>query len=168
MYQDAPADILQGLQAMLAPKEPRQMPPKRTRKLPPALPSRTLHHWLATLIDTTREAADIPRRHVAERLNVDYATVRRFEEGHTWPKEVDQYLAAYAELFDVGDPRYFYAWALELWHADTEGDIPVIERRPSPTESAEAAVRPPPRDTNGSPHAQRRTLDASANGGTDG
>lgn len=144
-------------------------PPKRPRKnrLPPAPPSRTLHHWLATLIDTTRRAEDISRRHVAEYLDVDYATIRRFEQGHTWPKQIDQYLAAYAEMFGVGDPRHFYDWAFDLWRAD--GDRPVIERAtPSSIELLEEAFRQPPQGRSASPHEPRQEPDANENSEADG
>lgn len=98
----------------------------------------TLHYWLAHTVCEAREKAGIHKSEVAGLLAVDQSTVTRFEDGSTWPKRIDQYLAAYAKLLDVEDARDFYADALSHWHKD--GEPPELEEL-TPARRAAAAHR---------------------------
>lgn len=83
-------------------------------------PGQTLHYWLAHLMREAREDAGVKPSEIAGLLSVDQSTVMRFEDGITWPKQIDQYLAAYAKLLEVADARDFYAEALRRWHKGGE------------------------------------------------
>lgn len=52
--------------------------------------------------------------HIAVELEVDQATVRRFEQGKHWPRDPDAMVAAYARDLDM-DPRELWEEALRRW-----------------------------------------------------
>jgi transcriptional regulator with XRE-family HTH domain len=107
----------------------------------PSPPERTLHYWLTVVLEREREAKNIKFRHISSLLDVEPSTVSRFEDRETWPKNVDQYLAAYAEQLGVADPRDFYVRAIKLWRL--EGQAPVVENAgdDAPTRRAQDAAR---------------------------
>lgn len=111
--------------------------------------SRTLRYWLGQLMLEKREQADFKRRHVTHYIDVDPATIDRFERAVVDTEDVDQILAAYARMLEDDDPRDYYRQALALWYA--QGEAPYVEH-PSPTQRAGAAAAdalagtPPPLD----------------------
>jgi hypothetical protein len=104
--------------------------------IPPG-PGQTMNFWLARTMRTAREDADIKPRKVSELLDIDPAGIRRFEAAAVQPKRVDQYLAAYAYLLGVDDPREFYATALRLWYK--LGEAPALDLD-GPSQRTRAAV----------------------------
>ncbi len=106
----------------------------------PAPPDRTLRYWLGLVMCEKREAAAIKRRHIAEHVDVDQVTIKRFEEGQRETTGVDQVLAAYAALLGEEDPRTYYADAVSRWRRD--GEPPRIETDPTArSRSTSAAAR---------------------------
>lgn len=86
--------------------------------------------WLGEAARDCREAAGLRRIQIASQagLHTD-VTVKRFEEGRTWPRNIDQLLATYAETCSAlendecwvkGDPRNIWQRALDNWRANDE------------------------------------------------
>jgi transcriptional regulator with XRE-family HTH domain len=86
---------------------------------------RTLDYWLGVTMKELREAQDVKRSEIAARMLCAEVTVLNFEKGKTRPREVDQFLAAYAELLGFDDPLVFYEIALQRMR--TKGMPPRVE-----------------------------------------
>ncbi len=108
----------------------------------PAPPGRTLRYWVALTVKEARKATDVLPRHISDLLDIDPSRIYNFERGTHWPDDIDQIIAAYAQLLGVKDPRTFYSRALKRWHA--EGGQPTIETDPA---SRSRAVSRAARDT---------------------
>jgi transcriptional regulator with XRE-family HTH domain len=80
--------------------------------------TRTLDYWLGITMRELREEQHVKRSEVAARMLCAEVTVLNFEKGKTRPREVDQFLAAYAELLGVQDPLDFYDIALARMRSD--------------------------------------------------
>lgn len=85
---------------------------------------RTMRYWLARTLRETRETAGLERNTVANLAGVDGATISRFENGHTWPQQIDRIVAAYALLCGVDDGRDLWARALTAYR--TNGGAPLL------------------------------------------
>lgn len=102
--------------------------------------TRRFDYWLGLIVREAREAQDVRMSEIAGRMRCAETTVRNFENGRTRPQEVDQFLAAYAELLGVDDPLEFYEVALERWR--THGTAPRVESSAeSPMDRAVGAAR---------------------------
>ena len=80
--------------------------------------------WLAQAAQEARGQAT--REDIASLSRSGIDKIRRFEAGRTLPQDLDQVIAAYAELAGVNDPREIYQRALDLWYA--HGVRPAIGR----------------------------------------
>ena len=75
---------------------------------------RPLLPWLGRACRTAREEAGIKQVRIAAAVDVNQATIARFEEGAAWPRNPENVLMAYAsELFM--DVRLLWVHAFVLW-----------------------------------------------------
>lgn len=112
----------------------------------PVVAEDTMIHWLALAAKQAREAAGRKQVHVAAAMDKNQSTVYRFEQGLSWPRDTELFVAAYAEDLDL-DPLFLWESALELWR--TRGARPnvrdLLQRRgadelaPSECQAHEAA-----------------------------
>ena len=75
---------------------------------------RPLLPWLGRACRTAREEAGIKQVRIAAAIDVNQATIARFEDGTAWPRNPEELLMAYAnELFM--DVRLLWLHAFVLW-----------------------------------------------------
>ena len=75
---------------------------------------RPLLPWLGRACRQAREEAKVKQVKIAAAIEVNQATIARFEEGIAWPRQPEQVLMAYAsELFM--DVRLLWLHAFVLW-----------------------------------------------------
>jgi len=75
---------------------------------------------LAFICRTARETHEIPRAQIAAKADVSEGTIRSFEQGQAWPREVEAIVEAYAGALGVP------AW--ELWK-EGAGMMPELLRQ---------------------------------------
>ena len=76
--------------------------------------ARPLLPWLGRACRTAREEAGVKQVRIAAAIDVNQATIARFEEGIAWPRQPEELLMAYAsELFM--DVRLLWLHAFVLW-----------------------------------------------------
>lgn len=85
----------------------------------------TMTFWLATAAKELREAAGRKQVHIAATMNKDQSTVYRFEQGETIPRELNLFVAAYADDLDITAIQ-IWERALELWR-EAEAEASVAE-----------------------------------------
>jgi transcriptional regulator with XRE-family HTH domain len=71
--------------------------------------------WLAAAAKELREAAGRKQVHIAATMSKDQSTVYRFEQGETVPRDLNLFVAAYADDLDIKATQ-IWERALELWH----------------------------------------------------
>lgn len=113
--------------------------PTPNQRAEPAPPGQRLLVWFALAARATREAADAPPEEVAGVLRMNAETIKRFEKALHWPKEPDQFAAAYAHVAGLDDGRAIYQLALDLWHE--HGTKPLLGRRDEPEDGLGPAQR---------------------------
>ena len=75
---------------------------------------RPLLPWLGRACRTAREEAGVKQVRIAAAIDVNQATIARFEDGVAWPRNPEDVLMAYAnELFM--DVRLLWVHAFVLW-----------------------------------------------------
>jgi transcriptional regulator with XRE-family HTH domain len=80
-------------------------------------------YWLGRAARSYREEAKVVRSQIAGAVAIDQSTVARFEAGQSWPRPLDEMLAAYATLSGLEDVRVIWARALQLWEAAREPGV---------------------------------------------
>src|SRR5262245_7592620 len=76
--------------------------------------ARPLLPWLGRACRTAREEANVKQVRIAAAIEVNQATIARFEDGVAWPRNPEDVLMAYAnELFM--DVRLLWVHAFVLW-----------------------------------------------------
>lgn len=70
--------------------------------------------WLAITLRDARIQAGRKQVHIAAEANMDQASINRFEQGRSWPRDVDRIVAAYARDLNV-EPRELWRAALDRW-----------------------------------------------------
>src|SRR5262245_63901337 len=76
--------------------------------------ARPLLPWLGRACRTAREEHNVKQVRIAAAIDVNQATIARFEEGVAWPRNPEEVLMAYAnELFM--DVRLLWVHAFVLW-----------------------------------------------------
>jgi DNA-binding XRE family transcriptional regulator len=76
--------------------------------------ARPLLPWLGRACRTAREEAKVKQVRIAAAIDVNQATIARFEDGVAWPRNPEDVLMAYAnELFM--DVRLLWVHAFVLW-----------------------------------------------------
>jgi len=78
------------------------------------LVARPLLIWLGRACRQAREEASVEQGRIAKAIDVDEATIARFEDGVAWPAHPEELLMAYAGQL-VMDVRLLWLHALVLW-----------------------------------------------------
>lgn len=90
----------------------------------------TMRYWLARTLRQTRESRGVSRDAIRMLVPgrdgnpMDISTLSRFENGQTWPREIDALVPAYALLCGIEDPRELWKQALADWLA--KGAAPTV------------------------------------------
>jgi transcriptional regulator with XRE-family HTH domain len=75
---------------------------------------RPLLPWLGRAARQAREDRGVVQVRIAAAIEVNQATIARFEEGIAWPRQPEEVLAAYASELDM-DVRLLWLHAFVLW-----------------------------------------------------
>jgi predicted transcriptional regulator len=76
--------------------------------------ARPLLPWLGRACRTAREEANVKQVRIAAAIDVNQATIARFEDGTAWPRNPEALLMAYANELDM-DVRLLWLHAFVLW-----------------------------------------------------
>src|SRR5262245_14352039 len=88
--------------------------PDRTADMEPEQAVRPLLPWLGRACRTAREEAGVKQVRIAAAIDVNQATIARFEDGIAWPRQPEELLMAYATEL-VMDVRLLWVHAFVLW-----------------------------------------------------
>ena len=83
--------------------------------------ARPLLPWLGRACRQAREDRNVVQVKIAAAIEVNQATIARFEDGIAWPRQPEEVLMAYASELDM-DVRLLWLHAFVLW----------LETRPGP------------------------------------
>ncbi len=75
---------------------------------------RPLLPWLGRACRQAREERGVVQVRIAAAIEVNQATIARFEEGSAWPRRPEEVLMAYASELDM-DVRLIWIHAFVLW-----------------------------------------------------
>ena len=75
---------------------------------------RPLLPWLGRACRQAREEANVKQVKIAAEIEVNQATIARFEEGLAWPRQPEEVLMAYASVLFM-DVRLLWLHAFVLW-----------------------------------------------------
>ena len=75
---------------------------------------RPLLPWLGRACRQAREERSVKQVKIAAAIEVNQATIARFEDGSAWPRQPEELLMAYASELDV-DVRLLWLHAFVLW-----------------------------------------------------
>ncbi len=70
--------------------------------------------WLGLACRQAREERGVVQVRIAAAIEVNQATIARFEDGGAWPRRPEQVLMAYASELDI-DVRLLWLHAFVLW-----------------------------------------------------
>ena len=70
--------------------------------------------WLGRACRQAREERGVVQVRIAAAIEVNQATIARFEDGSAWPRKPEEVLMAYASELDI-DMRLLWVQALVLW-----------------------------------------------------
>jgi predicted transcriptional regulator len=70
--------------------------------------------WLGRACRQAREERDVVQVKIAAAIEVNQATIARFEDGTAWPRRPEEVLMAYASELDM-DVRLLWLHAFVLW-----------------------------------------------------
>ena len=70
--------------------------------------------WLGRACRQAREDRNVVQVRIAAAIEVNQATIARFEEGIAWPRKPEEVLLAYASELDM-DVRLLWLHAFVLW-----------------------------------------------------
>jgi transcriptional regulator with XRE-family HTH domain len=76
--------------------------------------SRPFLPWLGRACRQAREERGVVQVKIAAAIEVNQATIARFEDGSAWPRRPEEVLMAYASELDI-DMRLLWVNALILW-----------------------------------------------------
>ncbi len=76
--------------------------------------ARPLLPWLGRACREAREDKNVVQVKIAAAIEVNQATIARFEDGTAWPRRPEEVLMAYARELDM-DVRLFWLHAFVLW-----------------------------------------------------
>ena len=76
--------------------------------------SRPFLPWLGRACRQAREERDVVQVKIAAAIEVNQATIARFEDGTAWPRRPEEVLMAYANVLDM-DVRLLWLHAFVLW-----------------------------------------------------
>ena len=75
---------------------------------------RPLLPWLGRACRQAREERGVKQVKIAAEIEVNQATIARFEDGIAWPRQPEEVLMAYASVLDT-DMRLLWLRAFVLW-----------------------------------------------------
>ena len=75
---------------------------------------RPLLPWLGRACRTAREDRNVKQVKIAAAIEVNQATIARFEDGIAWPRQPEEILMAYASELET-DVRLLWLHAFILW-----------------------------------------------------
>ena len=75
---------------------------------------RPLLHWLGRASRQAREERNVKQVKIAAAIEVNQATIARFEDGIAWPRQPEELLMAYASELEM-DVRLLWLHAFVLW-----------------------------------------------------
>jgi transcriptional regulator with XRE-family HTH domain len=75
---------------------------------------RPLLPWLGRAARQAREERNVKQVKIAAEIEVNQATIARFEDGIAWPRQPEEVLMAYASVLDM-DMRLLWLHAFVLW-----------------------------------------------------
>jgi predicted transcriptional regulator len=75
---------------------------------------RPLLPWLGRAARQAREERGVKQVKIAAEIEVNQATIARFEDGTAWPRQPEEVLLAYASVLDM-DVRLLWLHAFVLW-----------------------------------------------------
>ena len=91
--------------------------------------------WLGRACRRAREERGVVQVKIAAAIEVNQATIARFEDGSAWPRKPEEVLMAYATELDI-DMRLLWVQALVMWFenepvldADSQEQIQVALKR---------------------------------------
>jgi predicted transcriptional regulator len=70
--------------------------------------------WLGRACRLAREERGVVQVKIAAAIEVNQATIARFEDGSAWPRKPEEVLMAYASELDI-DMRLLWVQALVMW-----------------------------------------------------
>jgi hypothetical protein len=74
----------------------------------------TMLFWLGTAARECREGSGRMQVHIAAAMSTDQSRINRFENARSWPRDVDDVIAAYAD--EAGcEPHEIWQRAINLW-----------------------------------------------------
>ena len=76
--------------------------------------TRPLLPWLGRACRVAREERGVVQVKIAAAIEVNQATIARFEDGTAWPRHPEEVLMAYASELDM-DVRLLWLHAFVLW-----------------------------------------------------
>ena len=76
--------------------------------------ARPLLPWLGRASRQAREERNVKQVKIAAAIEVNQATIARFEDGIAWPRQPEEVLMAYASELDM-DVRLLWLHAFVLW-----------------------------------------------------
>ncbi|HEX2468599.1 MAG TPA: helix-turn-helix transcriptional regulator [Methylomirabilota bacterium] len=76
--------------------------------------ARPLLPWLGGACRQAREEKNVKQVKIAAAIEVNQATIARFEDGTAWPRRPEEVLMAYASELDM-DVRLLWLHAFVLW-----------------------------------------------------
>jgi len=76
--------------------------------------ARPLLPWLGRACRQAREEHNVKQVRIAAAIDVNQATIARFEDGIAWPRQPEELLMAYASQL-VMDVRLLWVHAFVLW-----------------------------------------------------
>lgn len=127
----------------------------------------TMLYWLATAAKELRETAGRKQVHIAASMSKDQSTVYRFEQGGSVPRDLDLFIAAYADDLDIKASQ-IWERALQMWKDSGEeatiDELMQAEDAVVPLPQPGSALRPrgKARSTSGASRRQRRNDQAEA------
>ena len=88
--------------------------PDRTAGVETEEVARPFLPWLGRACRQAREERGVVQVRIAAAIEVNQATIARFEDGSAWPRRPEQVLMGYATELDI-DMRLLWVQALVMW-----------------------------------------------------
>lgn len=101
---------------------------------------RRLSYWISLTLKSAREAAGVEEGDLARILGVSENTIKRIEKEQSFDRgSIDTYLAGYAYVLGIDDPRLFWEQAIDRWHR--EGAAPEFKPPDGPAAAFARAIQ---------------------------
>lgn len=98
-----------------------------------------MSYWIATTLRDRRLEAAVSVTDLATALGVNWRTIHRLEGGRSMGRDIDKFVAGYAYVLGIGDPRDLWADAAANWFR--HGSAPQHEPTAGPAAVFADAIR---------------------------